>query len=42
MKVYTGGSSTGRRFDAAVKDFRPVRPKFEWAESLCTYSIGKK
>ena len=38
VTVYTGGSSTGRKFDAAEMGFSPGRTKFEWAENL-TYSI---
>ena len=34
MTVYTGGSSTGRKFDAAKMGFSVGRPKFEWAENL--------
>ena len=34
VTVYTGGSSAGRKFDAAEMDFSPGRPKFEWAEHL--------
>ena len=30
--VYTGGSSTGRTFDATEMDFSPGRLTFEWAE----------
>ena len=38
VTVYTGSSSTGRKFDAAEMGFSPGRPRFEWAESLYTYS----
>ena len=32
VTVYTGCSSTGRKFDAAEMGFSLGRPKFEWAE----------
>ena len=41
VTVYTGSSSTGRKFVAAEMRFSPGRPKFEWAESLPTYSTEK-
>ena len=38
MTVYTGDSSTGRKFDAAEMGFSPERPKFEWAE-MCRLTV---
>ena len=38
MTVYTGSSSTDRKWVAAEMCFSPGRPKFEWAEKSSTYS----
>ena len=39
MTVYTGSSSTGRKFVPAKMCFSPGRLKFELAENLSTYSM---